>query len=59
MEKLDIQDIITVSTRLKRLTDMKPKVFVGSFAFKADLDTLLNLIEEFKKQNESSTKKIN
>lgn len=54
MQELDIKDIATVATRLRRQTTIKPASFVGSVAFKSDLITLLDLIDKLKEQNEKA-----
>lgn len=54
MKTLDITDITTVATRLRRLTTMKPAVFVESMSFKSDLVTLLDLIDQLEEKNERS-----
>ncbi|CAB4124131.1 hypothetical protein UFOVP51_34 [uncultured Caudovirales phage] len=52
MQKLDIKDLATVATRLRRQTISKPASFIGSVAFKSDLTTLLDLIDKLKEQND-------
>jgi hypothetical protein len=50
-EKLDITDLLTVATRIKRMSKGRYPAFMGSAAFKSEFTTLLDLIDKLKEQN--------
>ncbi len=50
LEPFDVKDIFTVAARLKRMHDAK--AFMSTTSFKIDFETLIELIEKWKKQNE-------
>jgi hypothetical protein len=52
LNTVDIKDIFVVAARLKRMNEKRYPEFLGSAAFQIDFETLLDLIEKWKKQND-------